>query len=198
MAVAYYLSHPQVIIDPSKSVPNWSLSPEGRTRLQGALEGDWHCNIGTIWSSTEIKALETAEFFARAKGLDVHTAVQMGENDRSATGYLDEEAFEQARIAFFQRPNESYRGWETARDAQKRIMRAIKIARLKQDRHDVLFCGHGAVGSLLMTALADETICLENDQPPGGGNVFAFDLNTNELLFRWVPLESLSTICAVA
>lgn len=41
----------------------------------------------------------------------------LGENDRSATGYLPHEEFEAAANAFFEQPDASFCGWETAVEA---------------------------------------------------------------------------------
>jgi len=52
----------------------------------------------------------------------------LGENDRSATGFLARDEFEATVNAFFAYPQDSIRGWEPAVDAQARIVRAIEQA----------------------------------------------------------------------
>jgi len=49
----------------------------------------------------------------------------LGENDRSATGYLEPQEFETTANAFFAYPERSIRGWETAQAAQTRIVEAV-------------------------------------------------------------------------
>jgi hypothetical protein len=50
----------------------------------------------------------------------------LGENDRSATGFLPPEEFERVADEFFGSPEKSARGWERAGDAQVRIVRAVE------------------------------------------------------------------------
>jgi broad specificity phosphatase PhoE len=69
----------------------------------------------------------------------------LGENDRSATGYLPKQEFEATADAFYARPQESVRGWERAADAQARIVRAVdQIVSQTPAEGDVAIVGHGA------------------------------------------------------
>ncbi|WP_375688742.1 histidine phosphatase family protein [Pseudooceanicola sp. LIPI14-2-Ac024] len=165
----WYLSHPQVVIDPAVPVTDWGLTEVGRARLEAFAA---RADIGTvtsIWTSSEAKARETGAVFGTALGLDPVAVEEMGENDRSASGFLPPERFEAAADAFFAHPDDSFRGWETARAAQARIVGAAAKALAGAPAGDVLFCGHGAVGSLLWCHLAGQPISRDHDQPGGGG-----------------------------
>ena len=72
------------------------------------------------------------------------------ENDRSATGFLESEEFEATAGQFFAHPTKSVRGWETAVRAQVRIVTEVEdaLSGIAGDG-DILFVGHGAVGTLL-------------------------------------------------
>jgi len=188
--IAYYLTHPQVAIDPDVPVPRWSLSERGRERLLGLSGAAWLPALRRIVCSDEQKAVETGEAIAAATGLTIEIRPNMGENDRSSTGFLLPERFEAAADAFFAAPDESWNGWETARDAQARIVAAATHA-LDERPGDgpILFVGHGAVGTLLKCHVADRPISRREDQPNGGGNIHAFDLAARRLLCDWTPLE---------
>ena len=114
----------------------------------------------------------------------------MGENDRSATGFLPPPAFEAAADWFFAHPQESYRGWERAIDAQSRIAAAIDRI---LDTHDpalpIAFVGHGGVGTLLKCHLGNRDLSRSEDQPAGGGNLFAFRLADRTLACDWTAME---------
>lgn len=167
---ALYLSHPQVRIDPTRPVPDWSLSDEGRARLAAVAARPWVARVTRVFSSTEAKALETAALLRPDLAAEAHA--DLGENDRSATGFLPGPAFEAAANAFFAHPDSSFRGWETARAAQARIVAAVRRC-LADQAGVVLFVGHGAVGTLLRQALTGAPISRRGDQPAGGGNLFA-------------------------
>jgi broad specificity phosphatase PhoE len=190
MTTAFYLTHPQVRIDPNVPVPKWGLSDVGRARAEAGQAATWAQRIGNIVSSGETKALETAEIFAKPRGLTIEIREAMHENGRSATGFLPPPEFEQIADQFFAKPDESVRGWETSRHAQARIVREAEAVLSRSIDGDLLFVGHGAVGTLLYCHLADMPIARRHDQGPGGGHVFAFDIATRRVIHAWRPLEA--------
>ncbi|MBZ5759670.1 MULTISPECIES: histidine phosphatase family protein [Rhizobium] len=185
-----YITHPQVQIDPDVPVPQWGLSDLGRARTGQAAAQPWAATLGRIVSSDETKAIETANLLATAAGLTVEIVGGMHENDRSATGFLPPMAFEEAADWFFAHPDESFRGWERATDAQARIVGAVDAV---LDAHDpstpIAFVGHGGVGTLLKCHLMGRAIGRDGDQPAGGGNLFAFDLANGSVACDWTPME---------
>lgn len=192
--IARYLTHPQVLIDPAKDVPLWSLNPVGNARV-AALASDLGLLSDTrrVISSDEIKALETARPLAVALGVELEIRPRMHENDRSATGFLPPEEFEDVANQFFANPSTSIRGWETAQDAQKRIMGEVDACLAAPTDGDVLFVGHGGVGTLLFCALSGNPIDRRFDQGPGGGGYwFQFDIERRKPLRGWQPMERLS------
>jgi broad specificity phosphatase PhoE len=186
-----YVTHPQIVIDPSIPVPKWHLSELGRARAELAAASGWVSALKRIVSSDETKAIETAEILGRAAGVKPEIAEGMGENDRSATGFLIPEEFEKAANWFFAHPHESFHGWERAVDAQSRIVGAVeKILADHDPTLPIAFVGHGGVGTLLKCHLAGLPIARDHDQPAGGGNLYAFRLADRALLTGWVPMES--------
>jgi broad specificity phosphatase PhoE len=193
---ALYLTHPQVRIDAAVPVPLWGLSQEGRARAE-AFAGRGVVPVGTIvFSSRETKALELAELVAAAAGTPVLSDHDMGENDRSSTGFLPPALFETQADRFFARPQQSADGWERAIDAQARIVSAVRTALASVPAGTpVVFCGHGAVGTLLKCRIGSRRISREEDQSrigvQGGGNGFLFDLAAKQLLTDWTPMEEI-------
>lgn len=186
----YYLTHPQVRIDPAVPVPRWGLSDVGKARLDAAIGSAWLAGIAHIVSSDETKAIETAEVIARRSNLTTDVRDGLGENDRSATGFLPAPEFEATADQFFAAPATSVRGWERAADAQARIVRGYEVARSTvPPGSDLLMVGHGAVGTLLMCHLAGWAISRRHDQRPGGGCVFTYDLANRRLVHAWKRIE---------
>lgn len=185
-----YLTHPQINIDPSVAVPDWGLSDVGRKRCRQVAGMPWLNEVGRIVSSDERKAVETASILAQAAGIEPEIGEAMGENDRSATGFLPPPDFERAADWFFAHPQESFRGWERAVDAQARIVNAVaRTLALHDPRVPILFVGHGGVGTLLKCHLAGRSIGRDADQPAGGGNLFVFDLPERRLASDWIAME---------
>ena len=201
-ATIRYLSHPQVTVDPDADVRRWSLNAEGRARVArlaarpGRLQG-----TALVVSSDEAKAVETAAPLADALGARHLIRPGTHENDRSATGPLPRAEFEATADRFFAAPDVSVRGWETARDAQARIVREVEAvlrdAPGGATGGDVLIVGHGGVGTLLWCALSRVAIDRRHDQGhdpglQGGGNWFAFDTISGPPHGGWQPMETLS------
>jgi broad specificity phosphatase PhoE len=188
-----YLTHPQVLIEPLKDVRSWSLNSVGSTRVSAlAARLGVLSKTHRVISSDETKALETAGPLALALGVELEVRAQMHENDRSATGFLPPEVFEKVADNFFAEPSRSVRGWETAEAAQHRIVAEIDACLDGPQDGDVLFVGHGGVGTLLFCALSDVGIDRRFDQGPGGGGCwFEFNLAWRKPLRGWQPMEAL-------
>lgn len=191
---ALYVSHPQVQMDANVPVPLWGLSAEGRRRAAAFAASGVAPRGAMVFSSRERKALELADLVAAAAGTLVLSDHLMGENDRSATGFLPPELFEAMADRFFAEPEHSADGWERAVDAQRRIVSTVTTAMASvPPGTPAIFCGHGAVGTLLKCHVAGRPIARSEDQNrtggTGGGNCFVFDLETRELHSEWTRLE---------
>lgn len=191
---ALYVTHPQVSMDPNVPVPLWGLSPEGRARAEAFAARGVVPAGAMIFSSRERKALELAEILAAEAGTLVLSDHLMGENDRSATGFLPPALFEATADRFFAEPESSVDGWERAIDAQNRIVDTITTALASVPAGTTpVFCGHGAVGTLLKCHVAQRRIARSEDQSRhghrGGGNCFVFDLAARKLHCEWAAME---------
>ena len=66
----YFITHPEVVIDPAVPVPQWPLSARGRERMEQLLARDWARRIAaTIYCSTEQKAIDGATILSAATGV---------------------------------------------------------------------------------------------------------------------------------
>lgn len=185
-----YITHPQVQIDPNVPVPEWGLSDVGRLRAEACAARPWVQRLARIVSSGERKAIETAEILAAAAGIAIETRSRMHENDRSATGFLAPPEFETAADWFFAHPQESFRGWERAADAQARIVAEVNDALSKHGMDDpIAFVGHGGVGTLLKCYMSRLPISRQQYQPGGGGNLFCFSLADRRVSCDWTAME---------
>ena len=185
-----FVSHPDVVIDPDVPVPRWPLSPRGIARMHVAAGQAWAATVRQVFCSAEQKAIDGAAILAGARGIGFSAHDALGENDRSATGYLPKAEFEAMADAFFARPDESVRGWERAVDAQSRIVAAVDQVVSQAGSGDIAIVAHGGVGALLLCHLAGEPISRAADQPGNaGGNYFVFDRTSRKLLHRWRPID---------
>jgi len=172
MADLIFITHPEVVIDPAVPVPQWPLSPLGRRRMERFADDPVLRTIRSLYSSTERKAMDGAAILSARLGVPSAVDEALGENDRSATGYIAPPEFWEVVAAFFARPTESVRGWERACDAQGRIVAAVQRIARTAPAGDVAIVAHGGVGSLLVAHLLGAETALDHPQPHGGGGCF--------------------------
>jgi broad specificity phosphatase PhoE len=190
MATAYFITHPDVRIDPGTPVPLWRLNDRGVARMRAMLIQAWIARIASVAASTEQKAIDGAAILAGHLGLPFATHPELNENDRSSTGYLPKPEFEAMADAFFAQPDISVNGWERAVDAQARIVAAVRGVLQAAPPGDVAIVSHGGVGALLLCHLRGAPISRTADQPPGaGGHVLAFDRADLTLRHGWRPID---------
>lgn len=189
--LAYFITHPDVVIDPAVPVPRWPLSPRGRARMERLLAQPWIAHVGAVYCSTEQKAVDGAQILAGHLGIGYEMVEELGENDRSATGYLPQDEFRQAAERFFAHPDRSVRGWETASDAQRRIVGAVEgILARDRGRGDLAIVAHGGVGTLYLCHLKGVEISASEGQPgTSGGNYFCFEARSRTLVHGWRAID---------
>ena len=187
----YFISHPDVEIDANIPVTRWGLSDKGRARFQSFLSESLIANITSVYCSDEQKAIDGAQMLADHLDLNYQIIAELGENDRSSTGYLVAEEFEHVANQFFANPDTSVRGWETANDAQQRIVQAVtEIGACDQSDGSVAIISHGAVGTLLYCYLNNHRIDRRWDQPgTGGGNMLKIELGAVISCTWWQPID---------
>jgi broad specificity phosphatase PhoE len=188
----YLITHPNVVISRDVPVPRWPLSELGKQRMRAGLRQPWVREVTSVYCSTEQKAIDGAEILAGHLGIGFEKVEALGENDRSATGFLPPDEFERVADQFFGSPEISVRGWERAVDAQARIVRAVqKIFETDKTPGAIAIVSHGAVGTLLYCHLAGEPIDRRRDQPPnGGGNFYCFTLSPRAAHYWWRPIDT--------
>jgi len=189
--IVYFVTHPNVLISRDVPVPDWPLSELGRTRMTRGLSQPWMKSVTSIYSSTEQKAIDGAQILAQHLALSFKQVSELGENDRSSTGFLPPTEFEAVADEFFAKPDTSIRGWERAIDAQSRIVEAVeRLIALDQTTGAIAIVSHGAVGALLYCKLAGKAIDRRYDQPAnGGGNFFHFSLAPPMAYSNWVAID---------
>lgn len=195
MVQIFFITHAEVAVDPSVPVPDWGLSDAGRARLAHLVTLPWVPGLTAVVSSTERKAVETAEILGTSARVPVSADAALGENDRSATGYLPPAEFEAVADQFFARPEESVRGWERAVDAQRRIVTAVDRVGAAAEG-DVAIVAHGGVGALLLCSLLGVPIDRSYDQP-GQGSWFRFDGATRRVVHGWRRIDGTVQVAAL-
>lgn len=158
MKTIYFITHPEVIKDLSQPVNQWKLSEEGKDRLKKLAQEDFWNRVQHIFSSKEIKSIQTAEILSEITKIPTEVFPNLQENYRTDE-LLEEKEYKTIFKRFFNYPKDSVRGWETASDAQKRIIGAISaIDELYPDLKTIAIIGHGVTGTLLLCNMLEHPI----------------------------------------
>jgi|SRR5579871_2452652 len=187
MPTALVISHPEVVVDPARPVPNWCLSALGIERMTRFASSSVVNGVAAIFASRETKASEAAQILGRIKGIPVAIRDGLEEIDRSAAGFLPAPEFERTADTFFAEPERSVRGWERAVDAQARIVRTVDGLLQAGSDNDLAIVIHGGVGTLLLCSYLRTPITRELDQP-SPGHYWAFDVASRSPLHGWRPI----------
>lgn len=187
MATVYFVTHPEVVINPAVAVPDWQLSEMGWSRIRSFCGRPELSLVSEVHTSSERKALDCAEALKAARQLSFKIDPRLGENDRSSTGYVAPPGFWEIVARFFDNPHDSVLGWERAIDAQRRIREAVSdCIESGTGDGDICIFSHGGVGTLFLCDLLNEPISQKRSQPiSGGGCFFAFDAAKKRLLHDW-------------
>lgn len=183
-----FITHADVIIDAEIPITKWQLSATGIQRHTAFNHSTQLTNVQHIYCSDEQKAIDGAGILSEHLDLETVILPELGEMNRSSTGYLPREVFQQVVNEFFAKPNQSIRGWESASDAQDRIHNAVLniIHAHKNHTGDIAVVSHGGVGALLLCKLLNTAISIEFDQTnDNGGNYFVIDTNNLSVISGW-------------
>ena len=165
MKTIYFITHPNVSVDPTKPPKEWHISDLGKERVQTLGEEAFWRYVQHIFTSPEARAIETSDILHEMHHIAVRPFEELQEQRRSNTNYfLSLTDLAITMRMFFTRPKESIRGWESAIDTQNRIVSAIdSLQELYPDYQTVAIISHGIVGSLLRSYLMqhpiEESLC---------------------------------------
>jgi broad specificity phosphatase PhoE len=84
-----FLRHFQTKVEPETPAAEWQLSEEGRKRSEEFIENN-EFNVETVYTSTEPKAVQTAEKIAEKAGAEIVKIDLLREVDRSEEGFVED------------------------------------------------------------------------------------------------------------
>lgn len=152
MSKLYLIKHAQPDIQPLIPANGWHLSESGRQSCSSLLEQLADQDIKTIFSSSEPKAVETAEIIAAGLSLPFEIQPGLHEHDRSNTPYFKSKTvFENQVRDFFNNPASLVMGKETALQAFLRFKQAIDQIIMTNANQNIAVVSHGTVITLLVS-----------------------------------------------
>lgn len=150
------IRHAQTKQAPEVSSHNWLLTIEGQQRCKALAEKLAPYGLTDIFTSTEGKAVQTGKLAAEHLGIRCQTAPDLHEHKRDNVGYFPTvEAFEDAVINLFRRPDKLVFGQETANQALARFTGGLDRLIERHPAGNLAVVSHGTVMSLFVAAHAD-------------------------------------------
>ncbi len=128
----------------------WRLSQSGQVRCSALAEKLESFSPDVIISSTEPKAIETAQIVAHQLNKPLNTVEGLHEHDRTGVGLFNKEQFEIKVKDFFENPDKLIFGRETANQALARFSKALTSAELDHPNKNIVIVAHGTVITLFV------------------------------------------------
>ncbi|MCZ7567025.1 MAG: phosphoglycerate mutase family protein [Ardenticatenaceae bacterium] len=128
----------------------WHLSEVGRFRCQMLAEMIAEYSPDVIVSSSEPKAVETAQIVANHLNHASQIIDGLHEHDRSNVEWQSEEQFEVQVAEFFRQPQALVMGKETATQAYERFAQAVAFVIEVYPHSNIVVVAHGTVITLLI------------------------------------------------
>ncbi len=184
MTKLFLITHPDVVIDPKQAIDEWVLSEKGIDRAKALMNEPFWKDISAIYSSTEPKAKAVAEMATHKFDIPVFEKESLVEIDRSSTGFMPYDEFMDTVRDFFIRPDESCKGWETARAAMKRVSECTEKIMKKHAGENIALVGHGAAFALLLSYIKGVEPSFDLCQD-GVGFISEIDWEKREIISSW-------------
>ena len=148
-----FLRHAETLVDPDSPASEWHLAPSGRSESYELAASGILGEVDAIVSSDEMKAIETAEPFAKMFGLEINRNHSFRELNRNTGPFLTREEYLSCVQEVLRNPSARPNGWECATDALSRTKRAVQQTMSQYGSKRVLVVSHGLVLTLYFADL---------------------------------------------
>lgn len=142
------IKHARPTVDPTSPSSQWALSTEGIATCQGLAEALKPHDLGVLISSTEPKAIQTAQHVAGHLSLQSHSLPGLEEHHRDTVPHLATRDFLAGMAQVFKQPRRRILGEETAHQASERFLKGINDAVERHPSGNIGVVTHGTVIAL--------------------------------------------------
>lgn len=140
--IVVLIRHSAPEVDPSRPAPEWSLSEEGTRRCETVARELERFLPAVMFSSPEIKAMETAECIGLHLGIEYTVREELREHRRPSV-FLPQSEFQENVRGFFASRDRIVYGSESANDVARRIESEIRRAQADHPEGNILMVTHG-------------------------------------------------------
>jgi broad specificity phosphatase PhoE len=146
------VKHSLPAMDRARPAREWSLSEQGRRRAERLADRLSAVAPGTIVTSPEAKARETADIVAARLGIPAEADPDFREQERDNEPLTAPDEFRTRMAAFFADPDRVVFGTESARHARFRFTRGVAELLARHPSGNLVVVSHGTVITLFVAA----------------------------------------------
>jgi broad specificity phosphatase PhoE len=150
------IKHAAPLVIPGTAPEKWTLSDKGRESCDALADALREYQLSAIVSSTEPKAIETAEVTASRLSVPATTSPDLHEHDRSNVPHMRSGEFISHMELFFRKPAERVLGKESADQATDRFDRAVAAVLSQHPSGNIAIVSHGTVIALYLARHANQ------------------------------------------
>jgi broad specificity phosphatase PhoE len=147
------IRHANPALRPGVPPSEWTLSEAGVLRARALADCVRPGNARAVYSSSERKAVETAQLLGDVWRLPVTQVAGLHEHERAGEPLVAAHEFDRRVRELFERPRDLVYGTETGEQARRRFDAAV-TGLLAAGAEDVLVVTHGTVITLLVAEAA--------------------------------------------
>lgn len=150
--MVYFVRHARTIVDPGVASSEWKLDPAGAAALAELAGLSAFAGVQRIVSSTEPKALLTAEAIRARHGLPpVAVFAELGELHKGS--FVGDRHDEVVAEVFAHPERQALPDWERAADAEARFAACVERLVAESGGRDLIVVTHGMVLALYLARL---------------------------------------------
>lgn len=149
------IKHSEPVVDFGITPANWVLSDRGEQRagLLAAYLADR--GINALYSSSEVKAVQTAEIVGAATGLSINVVPDLREHRRENASVIDSSKWRSLVIQSIRKQDEQIYGSEPVATARMRFGEAIRRLMKSESGQKIAVIAHGTVISTFVAELLE-------------------------------------------
>lgn len=149
----YFFRHGKTFVDNSTPIADWVLTEDGAKKAKEVSDSDVFDDVDIIYSSKEIKAIQTAQPVAEKLNKEILQVKELGELFRPNGHSIGLDRYNEIKEKLYADFDYSEDGWETINHALERFSKAVKQIDEKHEGKNILIVAHGTVMTIFFAKL---------------------------------------------
>lgn len=149
----FFFRHGKTLVDNTIPIADWILTPDGKRNALKVVETGVFDSVDIIFSSEEIKAVQTAQPLAKRLNKNIIQVKELGELYRPTGHLISLDKYNELKKKMYSDFDFSDDGWETLNHALARFKSAVAKIDALYENKTLLLVTHGTVMTLFFASL---------------------------------------------